>query len=223
MNSSPKPTSASPGGTDRRRTLLIAGVGAVAVVLVGIVVALSGDSDDAPTAAEVSASYGPMVTDGAMLPPFASSDDDPATGMAAPRLESLSPAGAPVSVGGASAGEPTVIAFLAHWCPHCQREVPAIVELMARGDLDGIRVVGVLTGTSPDRPNFPPAAWLDREGWTGDVVLDSEQSDAARAYGLSGYPFLVFLDANGQVVARASGELPSADIIALAELAQSRT
>ncbi len=47
------------------------------------------------------------------------------------------------------------------------------------------------------RPNFPPADWLQDEGWSGDVLVDDESMTAATAYGLAGYPFLVMLDADG--------------------------
>jgi hypothetical protein len=39
-------------------------------------------------------------------------------------------------------------------------------------------------------------------------MADSTTFDAATAYGLPGYPYLVMLDGNGNVTARTSGELP---------------
>ena len=85
------------------------------------------------------------------------------------------------------------------------------------GIFDGIRTVAVLTGTNPSAPDFPPAAWIQREGWTGDVLLDDEAGTAAAAYGLSGYPFLVWVDADGDVVARTSGELAIDELEGLAD------
>jgi hypothetical protein len=40
------------------------------------------------------------------------------------------------------------------------------------------------------------------------TVLDDEDQSVAAAYGLSAYPFIVTLDAEGRVMARASGEQP---------------
>ena len=39
------------------------------------------------------------------------------------------------------------------------------------------------------------------------VLLDDEQSTAAQAFGLSAYPFFVFLDGNGAVLGRTTGEV----------------
>lgn len=214
MPEQPRPTAG------RRRTLLIAGGGLVLVVAIGVVLALAGSSDtakpDAPglTVADTPA-FGPVTVDGTPLPRFTSTADDPAIDTAAPVLQGRAADGTAVSVGGA--GRPTMIAFLAHWCPHCQRELPLLVQLMARGDLHGVRVVAVLTGTNPDAPNFPPVAWLRRARWKGDVLLDDDTTDAALSYGLSSYPFLVFLDSKGNVVARTVGELPAKEVVALAD------
>jgi len=210
-------TNATP---DRRRVLLLAGVATAVVVVTGIAIALSGGSDEPASDAAVGGAYGPVIVEGAALPRFESTSDDAAIGLDTPRVEGVDPDGNPVSIGVGTGAEPTMLVFLAHWCPHCQRELPVIVQLITRGDLDGIRSVAILTGTSPDRPNFPPQAWLDREGWTGEVLLDDEVTAAATSFGLSSYPYLVFLDANGSVVARASGELPASEVVALADLAR---
>lgn len=201
----------------RRRTLLIAGAATAAVVALGLVIALAGGKDDKVTTGDARDSvpaYGPVTLEGSPLPLFESTSADPAAGQPAPRLTGRSPNGTEVTLG--EPDQPTLVVFLAHWCPHCQREVPVLVDLMAEGQLDGTRVVAVLTGTSPDRPNFPPVAWLERESWTGEVLLDDDMSAGAQGFGLSSYPFLVFLDADGKVVARASGELAGEDIVALA-------
>jgi thiol-disulfide isomerase/thioredoxin len=132
-------------------------------------------------------------------------------------VEGEDPEGGTVSVGGP--GRTTLVVFLAHYCPHCQAEVPVLVEMAEDGAFDGYRLVGVLTGTNPEAPNFPPVAWLEREGWPGEVLLDDERSSAALAYGLPAYPFLVVLDEGGRVVARASGEQPPEVIEGMLEAA----
>ncbi len=98
--------------------------------------------------------------------------------------------------------------------------MPVLVELLESGELDDVRTVGILTSTSADRPNHPPVAWLEREGWTGEILLDDEASSAAQHYGLSGFPYLVVVDEQGEVVARASGELPAEDVVALVDAAR---
>lgn len=215
----PEATTPAPHSDNRRRTMLVAAGVALIAVIVGVIVALSGPSDKSDdgtgnrTATPV---FGPISVDGTPLDAFTTTRDDPARGGAAPIVAGQSADGVGTTIG--APGEPTMVVFLAHWCPHCQRELPRIVELMADGDLAGVRVVAVLTGSGADRPNFPPMAWLDREGWTGEVLLDNEASEAAQAFGLTSYPFLTFLDSDGTVAARASGELPAEDIVALVEL-----
>jgi len=186
---------------DRRRNLLLIAGLVVVVVIIGVLIALGGAEDgemstDAPD-------FGPMAVEGTPLPELGDGGADPAVGQPAPRIEGTDPEGGSVSIG--EPGEPTVVAFLAHWCPHCQKEVPVIVDLMEEGELDGVRVVGVLTGTNADAPNYPPVAWMEREGWEGELLLDDERFTAGAAYGLSGYPFVVYLDGDGKVVSRTSG------------------
>jgi len=118
-----------------------------------------------------------MVT-GDARPPLAE-DDDPAVGDEAPTLEGVAPDGSATSV--EATGEPALLPFLAHWCPHCQAELPRLVDLAEAGELDGRRTVAVLTGTDESAPNYPPAPWLDREGRTGEVLLDDADAPAAQA------------------------------------------
>jgi thiol-disulfide isomerase/thioredoxin len=190
-------------------------IAAFAVVLVvGIAIALAADDDTDPNA-EV---FGPVQTELASLPTYdAALATDPAVGSAAPILLGRNPDGTGIEVGGA--GRPTLVVFLAHWCPHCQAELPLLVDLAEAGAFEGLRTVAVLTGSNPDAPNFPPVDWLEREGWTGEVLLDDEVATAATAYGLAGYPFMVAMGADGNVVGRTSGEVPADEVTALAALA----
>lgn len=212
----------------RRRLRRAPAIGALLVV--GLAVAtLAGCADDAPTldvGSDDSGStsgdptgapvFGEVTVDGAPLVTLESSAADPAVGQAVPTVTSTA-GGTTVTID-AAAGEPMVLAFLAHWCPHCQRELPVLVELAEAGAFDGVRTVAVLTGTNENAPNFPPAAWLDDEGWTGERFYDDGDSTAASAFGLTGYPLLVFVAADGTVVARTAGELPAADIEQLVDV-----
>jgi cytochrome c biogenesis protein CcmG, thiol:disulfide interchange protein DsbE len=213
-----RPTPAPP---PRRIPLLPAVlVGVALVAVIGVAVALAGgDSTDGPggTGSGAAPVFGAVTVEGPSLPVFTDDGPDAALGQPGPTLLGEDATGGGVTVGGA--GEPTLVVFLAHWCPHCQAELPVLVDLAATGQLDGIRLVAVLTGTNADAPNYPPVPWLDREGWTGDVLVDDAASTAASAYGLAGYPFIVALDEQGNVADRASGELPAADVLALVEAA----
>ncbi|MCB0972856.1 MAG: hypothetical protein KDA97_15220, partial [Acidimicrobiales bacterium] len=49
--------------------------------------------------------------------------------------------------------------------------------------------------------------WLADEGWEGETLADSAQSQAAAAFGIGGFPYFVVTDDTGTVVARTSGEI----------------
>src|SRR5690606_1606366 len=100
-----------------------------------------------------------------------------------------------------------------HWCPHCQAEVPRIVDAMGSGALpDDLRVVAISTSVSTAQPNYPPSEWLDREGWAGEVIADDAENRASRAFGLVSFPTSILLDAEGNVMWRRAGELPDGQL-----------
>ncbi len=155
---------------------------------------------------------GALDVTGDPLPMFGGDTaSDPAIGMAAPVLVGADFAGNPVRVDAATDG-PTMLVFLAHWCPHCNAEVPVLNELRDAGSFpDDLDIVAVSTAVSPDRPNFPPSEWINDVGWTYPVIVDGVDMAAGTfigptAYGLDGFPFTVLIDADGNVAARWSGE-----------------
>lgn len=196
-----------PGGpvTARRSYTPFIVLGVILVVAVGIALLASsgGDSDGGDGDTVQLATAGVTVT-GPALPPLPESGEDPAIGTTAPSLEGVTPAGQGTQV---AFEQPTLLAFMAHWCPHCQAELPELVQLAEEGGLDGLDAVVVLTGTDESAPNYPPGPWVEREGWTGRVLLDDEDAPAASAFGLSSYPFLVLVDGDGNVVDRNAGGL----------------
>lgn len=142
---------------------------------------------------------------GAPLPPVSPDGSDPAIGTPAPQLVGASFDGTPVVVG---PGAPTLVLFLAHWCPHCQAEVPRLVSWFQSGQVPaGVNVVGVATATAAERENFPPSAWLAAAGFPWPVLADSPAYDAAAAFGVDAFPYFVMYDAAGNVLFRASGEI----------------
>jgi thiol-disulfide isomerase/thioredoxin len=105
-----------------------------------------------------------------------------------------------------------MIVFGAHWCPHCQKEFPEIVDWMDAGGNKGVTVIAVPTGTNPQAPNYPPSSWLQRIGWKGEVLVDDKNSTAAQAYGLQAYPMVVYVGADGKVKMRTEGEVPGSTL-----------
>jgi thiol-disulfide isomerase/thioredoxin len=185
-------------------------IGIVVVGVIAVVLAASGGDSDGGGADAVQVSAEVSV-DGDTLPDFSGAGKDAAVGLTAPMLGSVDFDGKNVQVGGAT-GSPYALVFLAHWCPHCQAEVPRLVAVAENGQIEGVDVFGVATGTSESQPNYPPSAWLAREDWPFPVLVDDASSSAANAYGLTGYPYLVFVDADGTVVGRTSGEVSEEDL-----------
>ena len=113
----------------------------------------------------------------------------------------------------ASVDGPTMLVFLAHWCPHCNAELGKLVQLEDEGRVpDGVNVVAVSSLVSPDRANYPPDQWLADAGWPFPTIVDELGATgsfvAADAFGLRGVPYTILLDGDGLVTARWAGERP---------------
>lgn len=132
--------------------------------------------------------------------------DDPANGEVAPTLTGTDFAGQDVVI--EPDGRAKVIYFIAHWCPHCQEEVPKVQELIDAGALPaGVDVYAVSTTTDRTRGNYPPSAWLGGVGFSPPVLRDDDNNRSLVAFGAGAFPFAVYLDADHRVVARSSGTL----------------
>lgn len=194
------------GGNPLANPWLLGGILAVVVLVVGIIAIVSstGGSD---TDGLDFAQNRPVTVDGTPLPPEPDPGlDDPGLGQVVPEVSGQNFEGVDVSIGH---GAPTLAVFLAHWCPHCQNEVPQLVQWNNDREVPaGLRVVGVSTGVDERRDNFPPSDWLAREGFPWAVLADSAGADAAAAFGVTGFPAFVLFDADGTVLWRTSGEVP---------------
>lgn len=158
----------------------------------------TGGAETAPVA--VDASSAPA------LEPLPESGDDPAVGETIPTVTGKTLAGRPLTIG--PGGKAKVVVFAAHWCPHCQKELPLLVEHLSASPLpDDVELVTVSTGVDEKAPNYPPSAWLDEIGWKAPTLADSSDSVAATAFGLTSFPYFVAVDSDGKVVARTVGEI----------------
>ena len=196
----------TPGATDRSgpgRTILLALVGAVALALVAALTLGGGDPPGDPDGLET----GPVAVFGEGLPAFEETNGDDAVGLVAPDFDATTFDGGLVQVRPGD-GTGYVIAFFAHWCPHCQAEVPKLTEWIGRyGIPSDVEVVAVSTAVYLDRGNLP-RAWFAAEGWPELVLRDSDDSELAEAYGLRSFPYFVVVGTDGRVRVRVSGGLP---------------
>lgn len=195
-----------PQESSSRAVLVAALVGIVVLGIAAVLLSRGGD-DDAGTAKGIS-QYQPVTVTGSPLPTFGGQTaSDPAIGTAVPDLRGKAFGGNEVEI--AKDGHAKVVIFVAHWCPHCQNEVPVVTKWLDEGNKpDGVDVYAVSTAATSDRPNWPPSAWLEREKWPVPTIADDEQSQAAAAYGLNAFPYFVFVKADGTVAARTTGEVP---------------
>lgn len=192
---------------------IIGGVVGLALIVV-MAIAIAGEEP-----VDASIGYGDPVVTGDPLPLLDPSAGDPVIGLTAPSAVGADWEENEVRI--EADGRSKIIIFLAHWCPHCQAEVPVVQSWLDAGNLpDDVDMYSVATSTDRLRPNWPPQEWLEDEGWTVPVVMDDEIGTVAVNYGMSGTPFYVVLDGDNNVVRRASGAIGAAGLNALVAEAQ---
>ena len=179
--------------------------GAVILVL-GLAIAIGVTLSSEPVAAGLP--EGETSVEGNLLPTFAGeNDDNVATGLAAPIFSAPNENSEIVSL--EKNGNAKALLFLAHWCGYCQKEVPVVQEFInSAGVPPGVDVIAVATAIDRGRENYPPQKWLADEGWSETQLYDLDR-EIGNAYGLSAFPYWVFLDKDLNVVARRTGNLPA--------------
>ncbi len=208
-------------GRRSRPAWLPLALGAAVIALVAVIAIMTTRDTPGTAADEVALAASPSAPASAPAPEtpaalarFDPAAADPALGAVMPPLAGVDFDGSAIEV--QADGRAKLVVFLAHWCPHCQREVPIVQEWMDAGNLpDGVDLVSVATAIDATRPNFPPDAWLEREGWTAPVIVDATGEIADR-FGLSAFPFWVMVDNQGRVAARVSGVLEPAQLDVIA-------
>lgn len=110
-------------------------------------------------------------------------------------------------------GKSLVINFWATWCAPCRREIPMLRQLHAARAAQNIEVIGIAVDFRENVIAYVKEVEIDYP------LLIGEQDglDAASAFGLGsmGFPFTVFTDNGGRIVAAHLGELhqDQADLI----------
>lgn len=187
---------------------------AASVVMAALVLTACGSADVVdPNATSEGLVYGTPVVSGVPLAPLSADGSDSALGAAIPTITGQSFDGSEVVIDPAD-GRPKVILFLAHWCPHCQTEVPVVQGWIDENGMpENVDLYSVATSTSSTQANFPPSEWLEDENWTVPVVVDDEAQTVGSAFGLTAFPFWAFVDGEGRLLQRVAGGL-EADVIA---------
>jgi len=100
-----------------------------------------------------------------------------------------------------------LVVFFTTWCPACVTKVPALRQLASEAAAQQIEVWGVNIGQDKDTI----AAFVKKHGINYPVLLDQDQS-VARAYNVTGIPFIVGIDKNGYVRFQGHSLPPANDI-----------
>lgn len=181
--------------------LIAAGV----LLVVGFAVAVGVTLSSEPVTAGLP--EGETTITGDPLPVYAGeNDDNVAIGLPAPKFSGPNENSEIISL--EKNGNAKAILFLAHWCGFCQDEVPSVQEwINTLGVPEGVEIIAVATSIDRGRSNYPPQAWLEREGWSETQIYDLDKK-IGDAYGLTSFPYWVFLDNDLNVKARRTGNLP---------------
>lgn len=158
----------------------------------------------------------PVSVDGSPLAPFTGEGKDTAIGQTVPTTRATSLATGEVLE--VAPGQARIIGFFAHWCPHCQAELPELTAWLDDAGLPGdAEFIAVSTVVDETRGNYPPSAWFTAEGWVDTVLVDDEAATLLQAYGFSGFPAFIAIDADGTVLDRLGGNAGVAGFERLAD------
>jgi len=101
-------------------------------------------------------------------------------------------------------GTPTVLTVWAPWCPHCQAELPRLVQALAQHP----RVDLVTISTAVERSTaFTSQGYLDSVGLDIPVAIDDANLTLHEGFGVAGFPTVYFVNADGTVQRYAEGEI----------------
>jgi thiol-disulfide isomerase/thioredoxin len=101
-------------------------------------------------------------------------------------------------------GHPVIVNFWATWCEPCRREIPLLIRLHHERSGAGLAVVGIAVDFRAAVATYARNAGIDYP-----VLIGEEAGlDAVHAFGMElVFPFTVFADRQGRVVAVKLGEL----------------
>ncbi len=129
------------------------------VLVIAVVIAVFASGGDDQGAKATNHETGAVTVEGDPLPQYSGGSVDTAIGDPIPTLSGVTFDGSSVTI--VPTGKPLAVMFVAHWCPHCQAEVPRVVELAKTGAFKGIDVATVATGTNAEVPELSPVRLVE--------------------------------------------------------------
>jgi thiol-disulfide isomerase/thioredoxin len=110
-------------------------------------------------------------------------------------------------------GKSLIVNFWATWCEPCQREIPLLIKLNHDRAAAGFQLVGIAVDVREDVLRFADERKLDYP-----LLIGEEDGLAAiNAFGVQtvGFPFTVFTDNRGRIVALHLGEITDEEATAI--------
>ena len=154
------------------------------------------------------------------LPRFEAGQTDTALGRIMPAVEGLEYYTNTVLNVDPADGTNRLWLIWAHWCPHCQAELPPLSAwYVEKGDRYTAELITVTTSIDASRDN-PLQPYLDESQFPFPVLVDVS-SDLAARFGVSAFPFWVITDGEGRVLFRSAGRLETNNVEAIFEQLES--
>jgi thiol-disulfide isomerase/thioredoxin len=106
-------------------------------------------------------------------------------------------------------GKALVVNFWATWCAPCRREIPLLRQIARERADQGFEVIGIAVDYRDKVLAFADEMKIEYPLLIGE----QDALDAAAAFGVEaiGFPFTIFTDTHGRVVAAHMGELDAAE------------
>ena len=106
-------------------------------------------------------------------------------------------------------GKPFIIDFFATWCKPCIRELDAISEVYKDWQKEtGVKLFAVSIDQAQNINKVKPL--VDNHEWEYDVLLDPN-GDLKRAFGIQVIPYVLIVDAKGNIVYKHQGYTDGAE------------
>lgn len=110
---------------------------------------------------------------------------------------------------------PTLWLLVAHWCPHCQYQLPTLNGIWETLPHDSVRTVVISTAQN-EAGGGEEDDWLSSGDFQFPVMIDTGNRLATQ-FGASAFPFWVVTDPNGIVMGRFAGRTEEPAITQLYE------
>jgi peroxiredoxin len=124
----------------------------------------------------------------------------------APSFHSKDMNGEPIVLEDLLGKGPIVVDFWATWCKPCIKELPHIQRLHEQYAEKGLTVLAVTIDSPKSQSRVKP--FVTGRGFTFTVVMDGSQDVFRRMQGKGSIPYVVVLDADGNIRYRHTGYRP---------------